>query len=70
MRVVSAAALANGNAMQDIAMDEIRPGRTGNEILASDHLTVDGHGKVLPKESSRDRAAFSLTSYAREVWGG
>jgi hypothetical protein len=29
------AALANANAMQDIAMDETRPGRTGNEILAS-----------------------------------
>jgi Xaa-Pro aminopeptidase len=28
-------ALANGNAMQDIAMEEARPGRTGNEILAS-----------------------------------
>ena len=28
-------ALANGNAMQDIAMEEIRPGRTGNEILRS-----------------------------------
>ena len=28
-------ALANANAMQDIAMDEIRPGRSGNEILAS-----------------------------------
>jgi Xaa-Pro aminopeptidase len=28
-------ALANANAMQDIAMEEIRPGRTGNEILAS-----------------------------------
>lgn len=28
-------ALANSNAMQDIAMEEIRPGRTGNEILAS-----------------------------------
>ena len=28
-------ALANGNAMQDIAMEETRPGRTGNEILAS-----------------------------------
>ena len=26
-------ALANANAMQDIVMDEIRPGRTGNEIL-------------------------------------
>jgi Xaa-Pro aminopeptidase len=29
------AALANANAMQDIAMEETRPGRTGNEILAS-----------------------------------
>jgi Xaa-Pro aminopeptidase len=28
-------ALANANAMQDIAIAEIRPGRTGNEILAS-----------------------------------
>jgi Xaa-Pro aminopeptidase len=28
-------ALANANAMQDIAMEEIRPGRTGNEILKS-----------------------------------
>jgi hypothetical protein len=29
------AALANANAMQDNAMEEIRPSRTGNEILAS-----------------------------------
>jgi len=28
-------ALANANAMQDIAMEETRPGRTGNEILKS-----------------------------------
>jgi Xaa-Pro aminopeptidase len=28
-------ALANANAMQDMAMEEIRPGRTGNEILTS-----------------------------------
>ncbi len=28
-------ALANGNAMQDIVMEETRPGLTGNEILAS-----------------------------------
>jgi hypothetical protein len=28
-------ALANANAMQDIAMEETRPGRTGNEILMS-----------------------------------
>ena len=28
-------ALANANAMQDITLEELRPGRTGNEILAS-----------------------------------
>lgn len=28
-------ALTNANTMQDIAMEEIRPGRTGNEVLAS-----------------------------------
>jgi hypothetical protein len=28
-------ALANGNALQDIVMEELRPGRTGNEILAA-----------------------------------
>ena len=28
-------ALANANALQDIAMDEIRPGRSGNEILSA-----------------------------------
>jgi hypothetical protein len=28
-------ALANANAMQDFSMEEIRPGRTGNEILGS-----------------------------------
>ena len=28
-------ALANANAMQDITIDELRPGRTGNEILAA-----------------------------------
>ena len=26
-------ALANANALQDIEIEEIRPGRTGNEIL-------------------------------------
>ena len=28
-------ALANGNALQDIVVSELRPGRTGNEILAA-----------------------------------
>ena len=40
-------ALANGNALQDIVMDEIRPGRTGNEILSASRTrmqarTIDG----------------------------
>lgn len=30
-----AGALANSNALQDITMEEIRPGRTGNDILAA-----------------------------------
>ena len=53
-------ALANSNALQDITMSEIRPGRTGNEILAaalarmkakgiqgtlySHPIGLDGHG--------------------------
>jgi hypothetical protein len=28
-------ALANANALQDVVLDELRPGRTGNEILAA-----------------------------------
>jgi hypothetical protein len=39
-----AKALANSNAMQDIAMEEIRPGRTGNEILASVLARMKGKG--------------------------
>jgi Xaa-Pro aminopeptidase len=40
-------ALANANAMQDISMEETRPGRTGNEVLASVRqrmkaLAIDG----------------------------
>jgi Xaa-Pro aminopeptidase len=37
-------ALANANALQDIAMEEIRPGRTGNEILKSvlDRMKAQG----------------------------
>jgi Xaa-Pro aminopeptidase len=37
-------ALANANALQDIVMDEIRPGRTGNEILASSRQRMEGKG--------------------------
>jgi Xaa-Pro aminopeptidase len=37
-------ALANGNALQDIVMDEIRPGRTGNEILAASLARMKGRG--------------------------
>ena len=37
-------ALANGNALQDIVMDEIRPGRTGNEILAASRARMKAKG--------------------------
>ncbi|HTV02921.1 MAG TPA: M24 family metallopeptidase [Luteitalea sp.] len=37
-------ALANGNAMQDILMAELRPGRTGNEILAASRASMKAKG--------------------------
>jgi Xaa-Pro aminopeptidase len=37
-------ALANGNALQDIVMDEIRPGRTGNQILAAARARMKAKG--------------------------
>jgi len=37
-------ALANSNAMQDIVMDEMRPGRTGNEILAAARARMQAKG--------------------------
>lgn len=37
-------ALANGNALQDIVMAEIRPGRTGNEILAAARSQMAARG--------------------------
>jgi hypothetical protein len=37
-------ALANSNALQDIVMDEIRPGRTGNEILAAARSRMTAKG--------------------------
>jgi Xaa-Pro aminopeptidase len=37
-------ALANANALQDIVMDEIRPGRTGNEILAASLARMRSRG--------------------------
>jgi Xaa-Pro aminopeptidase len=37
-------ALARSNRMQDILMEEIRPGRTGNEILASARARMTGEG--------------------------
>ena len=39
-----AKALANANAMQDISMEEARPGRTGNEVLASVLTRMKGKG--------------------------
>jgi Xaa-Pro aminopeptidase len=35
-------ALSNANALQDIVMDEIRPGRSGNEILAASRQRMQG----------------------------
>ena len=37
-------ALANANALQDIVMEEIRPGRTGNEILAASRARMKAQG--------------------------
>jgi hypothetical protein len=37
-------ALANANALQDIVMSEIRPGRTGNEILAASRARMKASG--------------------------
>jgi Xaa-Pro aminopeptidase len=37
-------ALANSNALQDIVMEEIRPGRTGNEILAASRARMKAQG--------------------------
>ncbi len=37
-------ALANANAVQDIVMEEIRPGRTGNEILAASRARMTAKG--------------------------
>jgi hypothetical protein len=38
-------ALANANALQDIVVDELRPGRTGNEILAAARARMQA-GKI------------------------
>jgi len=37
-------ALAHSNALQDIVMDEIRPGRSGNEILAASRARMQAKG--------------------------
>jgi hypothetical protein len=37
-------ALANANAMQDIVMEELRPGRTGNEALAASRARMQAKG--------------------------
>jgi Xaa-Pro aminopeptidase len=37
-------ALANANTLQDIVMDEIKPGRTGNEILAASRKRMQDKG--------------------------
>lgn len=37
-------ALANANAMQDVVMGELRPGRTGNEVLAASRARMRAGG--------------------------
>jgi hypothetical protein len=37
-------ALANANAMQDLVMEELRPGRTGNEVLAASRARMQAKG--------------------------
>jgi Xaa-Pro aminopeptidase len=37
-------ALANSNALQDIVMEEIKPGRTGNEILTAARVRMKAKG--------------------------
>ena len=37
-------ALANGNALQDMTIEEIRPGRTGNEILGATLARMKARG--------------------------
>ena len=37
-------ALANSNALQDIVMDEIRPGRSGNDVLAAARARMQARG--------------------------
>jgi Xaa-Pro aminopeptidase len=37
-------ALANANALQDIVMEELRPGRTGNEILTASRARMQARG--------------------------
>jgi Xaa-Pro aminopeptidase len=37
-------ALANANALQDIVMDELKPGRTGNEILGASRTRMKAKG--------------------------
>ena len=50
-------ALANANAMQDFAMEEIRPGRTGNEILGSVLHADEGEGDHRHDVLASDRHA-------------
>ena len=39
-----AAALRNGNRLQDLVMEELRPGRTGNEVLATSRARMQAAG--------------------------
>ncbi len=50
-------ALANANALQDIVVDEIRPGRTGNEILAAARARMKAQGDRRDGLLASDRPA-------------
>ena len=62
-------ALANSNALQDIVMDEIRPGRTGNEILAAARVAHEGE-RHRRNRSTRIRSASTATAPDRSSASG
>ena len=48
-------ALANSNRFQDILMEEVRPGRTGNEVLKSSLAKLEGRGNQRDDVLASDR---------------
>ena len=56
-------ALANANAMQDILMSELRPGRSGNEILSASLARIRARKSTEP--CTRIRSACTATEPVR-----